>query len=304
MPAPTTSTLTTAATPTVNPGAAIGSQVSSITQRIPGIRRLPHDVQPIVLGVLDLICLYLLFQILRRAIDISIRKWTNNIADKEEKSGNLSRAARLRTLTGLTTSIVVYTVGAILLLAALGIVGVNTAALLSTVGIAGIAFGFGAQKVAKDVITGFIILFEDQYAVGEYVTINAVTGTVEELAMRTTHIRDDDGKLFILSNGDIAQVCNQSRGPVSGSFDISVAAGADISKATEVLNEALAKASEDLVLAQAAHVAGITQADAAKTTFKITFRTGPTVRPGSVTLKLRDAARTAIVQADIPLGPA
>ena len=72
--------------------------------------------------------------------------------------------------------------------------------------------------MVKDVFTGFFLLLEDQYAVGDYVTINGVTGTVEEFAMRTTHIRDDDGKLYILSNGDIAQVCNQSRGAIAGAF--------------------------------------------------------------------------------------
>ena len=265
---------------------------------------LPKDVQPVVLGALDLLFLLLLFQVLRIVLDKLIRRWVLNVAEAEAKSGDTGRAARLRTLTGLTSSIVVFTVGAILLLAALGVVGVNTGALLSTVGVAGIAFGFGAQKVAKDVITGFIILFENQYGVGEYVTINGVTGTVEELAMRTTQIRDDDGKLYTLSNGDIAQVCNQSRGPVAGSFEIAIAAGADIGKATDVLNEALQKASEDLGLSQAAQVAGITQADAAKTTFKVSFRASGSLRPGTIILRLRDASRTALVQAEIGLGPA
>ena len=116
-------------------------------------------------------------------------------------------------------------------------------------------------------------------------TISGITGTVEELAMRTTRLRDDDGKLYILSNGDIGQVCNRSRGPVAGSLEIAVAASADPRTVTETLNTALAQASEEMKLAQPARVEGIFQADATKTTFKVTFRAagqnGPEVRRSS-----------------------
>jgi small conductance mechanosensitive channel len=99
--------------------------------------------------------------------------------------------------------------------------------------VAGLAVGFGAQKLVKDVITGFFLLLEDQYAVGDYVTIGTVTGTVEELGMRITRLRDDDGRLYILSNGDIGQVCNMSRGPLAGVLEVAIAASADVGHATQ-----------------------------------------------------------------------
>lgn len=292
------------ASPTPDPFAAtrVNQQIRSITDRVPGVRRLPADVRPFVLNGLDLLLLCFVFLLIRRLLGGLVRNWTNNVAEREEKAGNRSRAARLRTLTGLTTSIVVYAVAILFLFTALGIVGFNMTGVVGTAGVAGIAFGFGAQKVAKDVITGFIILFEDQYAVGEYVTINGVTGTVEDLAVRTTEIRDDDGKLYILSNGDIAQVCNQSRGPVAGSFEINIAAGADVDEAIRILNDALGKASGDLHLEAGAHIAGIAGVDAAKTTLKVSYRAGGSVRPGPVALHLRETARSALITAGIPIG--
>ena len=274
----------------------------SLTDRLPGVRGLPADVRPVVIAGIDLLLLVVVFMVLRHVVIRAVQTVTGRIAAREDALNNPGRASRLRTLGGLLTSVLIYTLGFIFVVAALSLVGVNVAGILGTAGVAGLAFGFGAQKLVKDVITGFFILLEDQYAVGEYVTIGTVTGTVEELAMRTTRIRDDDGKLYILSNGDIAQVCNQSRGPVAGSFEIAVAASADVARATDVLNQALATASTDLALAHPAQVDGISGADATKTTFKVSFRTGSHTRPAPVALRLRDVARHALTQAQIPLG--
>ena len=137
-----------------------------------------------------------------------------------------------------------YTLLFVFAVAALGTLGFNLAGVIGTAGVAGVAVGFGAQKIVKDGLTGAFLLLEDQYAVGDYVTIGGVTGTVEDIALRTTRIRDDDGRLYILSNGDIALVCNQSRAPVGGSFDIAVAAFADTAHVSEILQAALAKSAE------------------------------------------------------------
>jgi small conductance mechanosensitive channel len=249
-----------------------------------------------------LLLLAVAFLLVRAVVLRAVRHATETVAAREETSGNLSRASRLRTLAGLTRSVILWTLGFIFAVSALSVIGVNVAGIVGTAGVAGLAFGFGAQKLVKDVITGWFLLMEDQYAVGDYVTVNGITGIVEELAMRTTRIRDDEGKLYILSNGDIAQVCNQSRGPVAGSFEVSVAASADPKRAEEVLNTALAAQGETLGLAQAAKVEGITQADAAKTTFRIGFRSSAGHRPNTAALQLREVARRALREADIPLG--
>lgn len=267
---------------------------------LPFLRSLPF--QSTLKTAVEILLLLLLFLILRAVAIRLVRKTTDRIAKRAEAANDWGRASRLRTLGTLTYSITVYTLGFIFLVSALTVIGFPIASLIASAGVAGVAIGFGAQKLVRDVFTGFFILWEDQYAVGDYVTINSVTGTVEQFEMRTTRIRDDDGKLYILSNGDIGQVCNQSRGPVAGTFEIAVGASADVPKAIAALDAALAKKSEELELPDAAKVRGVSAVEAAKTTLSVGFRASHGMRPGAAAFQLREAARDALVAAGIPLG--
>src|SRR5690625_6943781 len=83
---------------------------------------------------------------------------------------------------------------------------VNIGALLAGAGIAGLAIGFGAQSLVKDVISGFFIIFEDQFSVGDYILINNLEGTVEEIGLRTTKVQSWTGEQHIIQNGDISMV--------------------------------------------------------------------------------------------------
>ena len=89
--------------------------------------------------------------------------------------------------------------------------GVDVTSILAAAGILGVAIGFGAQSLVKDVITGFFLLFENQFSVGESVTVDGFTGTVEELGFRSTRIRSEDGDVLTIPNGAIAKVVNHSR---------------------------------------------------------------------------------------------
>lgn len=297
--------------PTPDPKAVAAAAVDS-TQHVlplikalfnlPGLKDVPEGARPFLEAALSLLIYIFLFLALRWLARRLVRKAAERVARRDEAIGQLGRAARVRTLASLLQSILVWALGFVFVIAALGTLGFNLAGVLGTAGVAGLAVGFGAQKLVKDVISGFFLLLEDQYAVGDYVTIGAITGTVEELGMRITRIRDDDGRLFILSNGDITQVCNMSRGPVAGTLEVAVAASADATQAAHTLNEALAKESEALSLAEAARVDGISQVDAAKTTLRIRFRAAPTQRPAEMALRLRQAARDALRDAEIPLG--
>jgi small conductance mechanosensitive channel len=269
---------------------------------LPVLRELPF--RGVLTTLTEMLLLLLLFFVLRAILRRVVRRASDAVIAREENGGNFGRAQRIRTLTGLGLSVATYVLGFIVLLSMLGTVGINALGLLGTAGIAGLAVGFGAQKLVKDVISGFFLLLEDQYAVGDYVTIGGVTGMVEELGMRITRVRDDDGRLYILSNGDISQVCNHSRGPITGTVEVSVAASADVGAVTQTLNDALATASGEMGLAEPASVVGIAAADAAKTTLRITFRVTPSAgqpRPSEVTLRLREAARAALLASEVPL---
>lgn len=148
-----------------------------------------------------------------------------------------ARKARVRALQSLLTSAVGFALAFVAVIMIAQAAGINILPLITTASVAGLAIGFGAQKLVRDVISGFFILMEDQYGVGDYVTIGAVSGVVEDLEMRTTRIREASGKLYIISNGDVSQVCNHSRGKLTMTVDYALAPATDLDEARRVLGE-------------------------------------------------------------------
>lgn len=260
---------------------------------LPGLRHIPKFAQPWLAAGANLLFLLLIYWLTRLIVGRVIKRTATVVAAREEAAGNHGRAARVRTLASLARSVVNYALAFIFLVAALGTIGINVAGVIGTAGVAGLAVGFGAQKLVKDVISGFFLLLEDQYAVGDYVTIGGVTGTVQELGMRITRLRDEDGRLFILANGDIGQVCNMSRGALAGVVEIGIAATADVAAATEVLDAALAP--------HQAKVEGVAAADATKTVLRVRFQTEMGKRPADAALPIRQIARDALLAAQIAL---
>lgn len=141
------------------------------------------------------------------------------------------------TLAGILKSVVKYTVYTIIVISVLNVLNIPTAPLLATAGLGGLAVGFGAQSLVKDVFTGFLILFEDQYGVGDFITIGSMTGTVEDMGLRITKIRAFSGDLYIIPNGEVKTVTNHSRGSSLAIIDIGIAYEADADRAMTVLNK-------------------------------------------------------------------
>lgn len=139
------------------------------------------------------------------------------------------------TLTGIIKSVIKYTVYIIMGISILETLNIPTQPLLATAGLGGIAIGFGAQSLVKDVFSGFFILFEDQYGVGDYVTISGLTGTVEDIGLRTTRIRAFNGDLHIIPNGEVKTVTNVSRGNSMAIVDMGVAYESDQEKAMRIM---------------------------------------------------------------------
>lgn len=163
-----------------------------------------------------------------------------------EDQRNLQRAATLTQALSYTVQVSLWTIA---LLLVLGNVGVNLGPLLAGAGIAGVALGFGAQSVVRDFLSGFFILLENQYGVGDLVEVNAaggaVTGKVETLSLRTTSIRAFDGTLHIVPNGNIQIVGNKSRGWARAIIDVGVAYGEDVERVKGVLEELFEELRED-----------------------------------------------------------
>lgn len=162
-----------------------------------------------------------------------------------EERVDSNRQARMKTLlraaTG-TLNVVVLVIAIMMILIALGI---NITPLLASAGVAGLAVSLGAQTLIKDYIGGVIILFENQYNVGDDVQIGVVTGTVERIEMRASYIRDSQGKLFAVPNGDVRTLSNNSRDWSKALVDLNLPLEADIKLALTALSAALEKAKLD-----------------------------------------------------------
>src|SRR5699024_10253117 len=176
---------------------------------------------------------------------IIVVKMSKKIIYKVFKRPNGDRAAPIRisvrrenTLKKLIANVISYVVYFIATLMILdNVLGFNVGALLAGAGVAGLAIGFGAQNLVRDVISGFFIIFEDQFSVGDYVLVSGVEGTVEEIGLRTTKILSWTGEMNILQNGDINHVTNYSVSNWLAIVDINIPYESDIHAAEKIIEE-------------------------------------------------------------------
>jgi len=146
---------------------------------------------------------------------------------------------RETTLIKLVENTLTYTVYFAAAIMMLETINIQVGALLAGAGIAGLAIGFGAQNLVKDIITGFFIIFEDQFSVGDYIKTSNFEGFVEEIGLRTTKIKSWTGLLHIIPNGSINEVTNYSIHNSVAVVDISIAYEGDIVTAEKTIEELL-----------------------------------------------------------------
>jgi len=145
---------------------------------------------------------------------------------------------RENTLKKLMANVIAYVVYFIAFIMILdNVLGFNVGALLAGAGVAGLAIGFGAQNLVRDIISGFFIIFEDQFSVGDYVLVSGVEGTVEEIGLRTTKVLSWTGEMNILQNGDINHVTNYSVSNGLAIVDINIPYESDINAAEKIIEE-------------------------------------------------------------------
>src|SRR5271170_4997315 len=159
--------------------------------------------------VLDLVAIFLVALILNRFLRAMSNLMIKHAAS-QSKSAQL-REQQTRTLAGLIYGTGSKVVWVIALLTVMEKVGINPLPALTVAGLASVAIGFGAQNLVRDVITGFYIVFEDQYVIGDTIQVGDTTGRVEHLTLRRTVVRDARGALVTIANGEIRTVSNLSR---------------------------------------------------------------------------------------------
>lgn len=146
---------------------------------------------------------------------------------------------RQQTMSKLLENIVAYVVYFVAIIAVLSAFTIDITGLIAGAGVLGLAIGFGAQNLVRDVITGFFIIFEDQFSVGDYVRIGQAEGTVEEIGLRTTKVKGFTGELFIFPNGNITDVVNFSIHNSIAVVDINISYESDMAKVEKLIQEFL-----------------------------------------------------------------
>ena len=152
-------------------------------------------------------------------------------------SWTIQTSARKKTIEHLLHNCMHYILYFFLVYWLLSILGVPVSSLLAGAGLAGVALGLGAQGFLSDVVNGFFILLEDQFEVGDSVEVEAITGLVSTMGIRTTQIRGFDGTLHFIPNRNITIVSNKSRGDMRAQIDIPVYTSTDISKVTSIIQQ-------------------------------------------------------------------
>ncbi len=147
-----------------------------------------------------------------------------------------------KTLYTVCASVIRYVIYFFAVCQVLSLFGVNVMSFIAVAGVGSVAIAFGAQSLVQDIITGMFILAEDQFAVGDVITLEGYSGTVEGIGIRTTRLRSADGNLFIIPNGQVKIVTNMSKGFNRAVVDISVAYEENIDRVISVMREELAKA--------------------------------------------------------------
>jgi small conductance mechanosensitive channel len=208
--------------------------MSEILSQLTSTNLLQIILTLVIIIVLALISLYIVNKA-AKAIDKRI------IANIED----LDRRRRLQTLRKAAKSTAQIVIITIAVLIGLSTIGIDIGPALAAAGILGLAISLGAQTLIKDMIGGLTILLEDEYRVGDHVKIGTVSGEVEGITLRRTDLRDAEGRLFMVPNGDVRVVANETRNWARALVELKFNSDTDMDMVMAALEKALARLAAD-----------------------------------------------------------
>jgi small-conductance mechanosensitive channel len=176
---------------------------------------------------------------------LRLRSYIVRAMDKRGSGSTLEMENRATTIVAVLSKLSSSAIWIVALVMALSQLGEHVEPLLAGLGVAGIALGFGAQTLIKDWLGGLFILLEDQLRIGDSVTINGIGGAVEEINLRTTVLRGENGAVYTIANGSITSLANMTRDYSYYVFEITVAHGADVDRALAILTEEGARIAQE-----------------------------------------------------------
>jgi small conductance mechanosensitive channel len=198
-----------------------------------------------------------------RMARVSLGRSRGNAGSARDMAVSTRRVQRAQTMGSLLKSIVSGVVVAVAATMMLSELGVDIAPIVASAGIIGVALGFGSQTLVKDFLSGIFMIFEDQYGVGDVVDLGEASGTVEAVGLRITRLRDVNGVVWYVRNGEILRVGNKSQGFAQVVIDMPVAHDTDLERARtamqEVADEMYAEAEWGAVLLAEPESLGVEQ---------------------------------------------
>lgn len=261
--------------------------------------------------------------LLVRAVSRLVRRTVNsNLSDRivenratrvlASATGALSerRRQRTETLGSVTRSLITFVVFGVAFLMVLSEFHVNLAPLLASAGVAGVALGFGAQSLVKDFLSGVFMLLEDQYGVGDLIDTGEAVGTVEQVTLRITKLRDPSGVAWYVRNGEITRIGNKSQGWSTAVVDLPVAYTENVDRVTELIRGVVDALYDDPdwaeVMLDRPTVAGVEQITGSTVTIRVIAKTQPNQQWGLqrvIRERVKDAFDQAGVRAPVTFPP-
>jgi moderate conductance mechanosensitive channel len=231
-----------------------------------------------------------------RAVSLTIERLQHTIGGHEQHDFEWQR--RASTLGGILTSLVTVAVGFVAVMMLLRELSIDVLPILTGAGIVGLAVGFGAQNLVRDVISGFFLILEDQVRVGDTARINGVSGTVEQVNLRTIVLRDDAGAVQVFPNGTITALANLSKQFASAIVTVRVAYQEDIDRVFTTLRDIGSAMEHDPVwgprVLGSIDGLGVESLSGGSATIRVRFRTLPH-NQGPVANELRQRILTTFV---------
>lgn len=268
-------------------------------------------------GIVVLVALVLrlvLVFVIKRSVRVLTAKQNTREPDAElgsrarqilTRAGGLAsqrQKQRIATLGSLLRNVVDVVLVVITLLTVLAIFGVPMGPLIASAGVGGVALGFGAQSLVKDYLSGIFMLTEDQFGVGDLIKVGDLTGTVQEVTLRVTKLRDPTGTVWYVRNGEVLTLGNVTQGFSTATIDIPVAIDEDPEKVQAVLRKAVGSMAEEpewsTKLLENPNVLGVGSMSGGTMTMQISLKTGPDQQWGP-TRAVRERAQRALAEAGI-----
>ncbi len=268
-------------------------------------------VTDLVIRPLEILLVIVVAALVARYGAKAVRRLLARVAEQTSaRSGSPRAGARIATMSGVLANVWRFFVFVVAGAIVLGLFGINLTPLLASATIIGATLGFGAQQIVRDYFSGLLMAVEDQYNVGDSVTVGGVTGVVEDVTMRLTRLRAVDGTIYFVPNGDIRMIGNLSRGWARAVVDLPLpgASAADLERVRAIWRKRHGGSrhvpSSPPTVRSRPSLVGVVGADASTVTMRVMLHTVPSQRD-VLTVALLEESVAALARAELwPTEPA